>query len=49
MKEMNKTIQDLKNRNINNKEIRKGDNTRDRQPRKESRSHRWKHHQQYKK
>jgi hypothetical protein len=43
---MNKTIQDLKNGNRNNKEITKGENTEDRKPRKETRSHRCKHHQQ---
>ena len=32
--------------NRNNKEITKGDNPRDRKPRKEIRSHRCKHHQQ---
>jgi hypothetical protein len=44
-KEMNKTIQDLKNGTRHNKEITKGDNPRDRKPRKEIRSHRSKHHQ----
>jgi hypothetical protein len=39
---LNKTIQDLKR---NNKEITKGDNPEDRKPRKEIRSHRYKHHQ----
>jgi hypothetical protein len=46
VKEPNKTIQDLKNRNRNNKEITKRDNTGERKPRKETRSHRCKHHQQ---
>ena len=43
---MNKTIQDLKNGNKNNKEITKGDNPGIRKPRKEIRSHRYKQHQQ---
>jgi hypothetical protein len=43
---MNQTIQDLKNRNINNKEITKGDNPAVRKPMKEIRSHTCKHHQQ---
>jgi hypothetical protein len=42
-KEMNKTMQDLKNGNRNNKEIRKGDNPGVRKPRKEIRSLRYKH------
>jgi hypothetical protein len=44
-KEMNKTIQDLKV-DRNNKEITKGYNPGVRQPKKEIRSHRCKHHQQ---
>jgi hypothetical protein len=40
---MNKTIQDLKKGNRNNKEITKGDNPGVRKPRKEIRSHRCKH------
>jgi hypothetical protein len=46
VKELNKTIQDLKNGSKNNKEITKGDNSGDINPRKEIRSHRCKHHQQ---
>jgi hypothetical protein len=44
-KEMNKSIQDLKMENRNNKEITKGDNSGIRKPRKDIRSHRCKHHQ----
>ena len=43
---MNKTMQDLKNGNRNNKEITKVDNPGDRKPRKVIRRHRHKHHQQ---
>ena len=43
---MNKTIQSLKNRKRNNKEITKVDNAGDRKPRKQIRCHRYKHHQQ---
>jgi hypothetical protein len=42
---VNKKIQDLK-MEVETKEITKGDNTGDRKPRKEVRSHRCKHHQQ---
>jgi hypothetical protein len=45
-KEMNKTFQYLKNGNRNNKEITKGDHPGVRNPRKDSRSHRCKHHQE---
>jgi hypothetical protein len=38
--ELNKTIQDLKNGSRNNKENTKGDNSGDRNPRKEIRNHR---------
>ena len=38
--ELNKTIQDLKNRSRNNEENPKGDNSGDGNPRKEIRSHR---------
>jgi hypothetical protein len=46
VKELNKTIQDLKNGTRNNKEITKRDNSGDRKPRKDIRSHRCKHQQQ---
>jgi hypothetical protein len=46
MKELNKSIQDQKNANRNNKEVTKEDNLGDRNPRKAIRSHRCKHHQQ---
>jgi predicted transcriptional regulator len=45
VKELNKTIHDLKMEVGTNKEITKGDNSGDRKPRKEVRSHRCKHHQ----
>jgi hypothetical protein len=45
VKKLNKTIQDLKMEIEKNKEITKGENTGDRKPRKEIRSHRHKHHQ----
>uniref|UniRef100_A0A8C6G7V4 Uncharacterized protein n=1 Tax=Mus spicilegus TaxID=10103 RepID=A0A8C6G7V4_MUSSI len=45
VEELNKIFQDLENGDRNNKEITKGDNTGDRKPRKEIRSHRCKHHQ----
>jgi hypothetical protein len=45
-KETNKTIQNLKNGTRNNKEITKIDNPGVSKPRKEIRSHRYKHHQQ---
>jgi hypothetical protein len=45
VKELNKPIQDLKTE-IDTKEIIKGDNPGDRKPRKEIRTHRFKHHQQ---
>ncbi|EDL29333.1 mCG148012, partial [Mus musculus] len=45
LKELNKTVQD-KTESRNNKENPKGDNSGDRNPRKEIRSHRCEHHQQ---
>jgi hypothetical protein len=46
VKELNKTIQDLKNGCRNNTEITKGDNPEVRKPRKEIRSHKYKNYQQ---
>jgi hypothetical protein len=46
VKELNKTIQNLKMEKEIIKKITKGDNTGDIKPRKEIRSHRCKHHQQ---
>jgi hypothetical protein len=46
VKELNKTIQDLKLEVETKKEITKKDNSGDRKPRKEIRSHRFKHQQQ---
>jgi hypothetical protein len=46
VKELNKNHLGFKNRNRNNKEITKGDNSGNKKPRKEVRSHRYKHHQQ---
>ena len=46
VKELNKNIQDLKQEIETIKKITKGDNPGDRNPRKEIRSHRCKHHQQ---
>jgi hypothetical protein len=40
VKELNKNIQDLKNGNRNNKEIKKEENPGDRKSKKEIRSHR---------
>jgi hypothetical protein len=40
VKELNKTIQDLKKGSRNNKEITKGNNSGDRNPRKQIRNHR---------
>jgi hypothetical protein len=44
--EWNKTIQDLKNVSRNNKENPKGDNSGDRNPRKEIKNHGYEHRQQ---
>ena len=44
--ELNKTIQDLKNRSRNNEENSRGENSGDRNPRKEIRKHRCEHQQQ---
>jgi hypothetical protein len=44
VKELNKTIQDLKMEIKNNKEITKGDNSGNGKPRKEIRSNRCTHH-----
>jgi hypothetical protein len=46
VKKLNKTIQNLKMEIETIKKIIKQDNTGDRKPRKETRSHRCKHHQQ---
>jgi hypothetical protein len=46
VKELNKTIQDLKMEKETIKKITKGDNSGNRKPKKEIRSHRCKHNQQ---